>query len=43
MKRNLLVIFAALLILSSCSGYDPGISEAFMKYRLKEGVIPMSI
>jgi hypothetical protein len=43
MKRNLLVIFAALLILSSCSGYDPGISEAFMKYRLKERVTTVEV
>ncbi|QGY46909.1 DUF4252 domain-containing protein [Maribellus comscasis] len=43
MKRNIFFIFAALLILSSCSGYDPGVSEAFMKYRLKEGVTTITV
>ena len=43
MKRNLLIIGVALLVLTSCSGYDPGISEAFMKYRLKEGVTTVTV
>ncbi len=43
MKRNLLAIFIPLLILTSCSGYDPGISEAFMKYRFKEGVTTVTV
>lgn len=43
MKKNIFIVFAALLILSSCSGYDPGVSEAFMKYRLKEGVTTITV
>ncbi len=43
MKRNILIIFAAFLILSSCNGYDPGVSEAFMKYRLKDGVTTITV
>lgn len=42
MKRNIIIILASIFILSSCN-YDPGISEAFMKYRLKDGVTTISV
>ncbi len=41
MKKHLLIILAAFL-LASC-GYDRGVSEAFMKYRFKEGVTTITI
>ncbi len=42
MKRALLVLFGAILLLSSCS-YEPGVSEAYNKYRFKDGVVTVSI
>jgi len=43
MKKQFVLIFiSALFILSSCS-YEPGISEAFTKYRFKDGVTTITV
>lgn len=42
MKRSLLVLLGAILIFTSCS-YEPGVSEAFTKYRFKDGVTTVSV
>lgn len=42
MKKNLLLLIAAIFILTSCE-YTPGVSEAFTKYRFKDGVFTLSV
>jgi hypothetical protein len=42
MKTNLLFLIATLLLFSSCD-YNPGVSEAFTKYRFKDGVTTITI
>jgi hypothetical protein len=42
MKPILLILLATLLVLSSCE-YNPGVSEAFTKYRFKDGVTTITI
>ncbi len=42
MKRNLLLLIVAIFILTSCE-YTPGVSEAFTKYRFKDGVFTLSV
>ncbi len=42
MKRALILLAAILFLFSSCD-YDPGISEAFAKYRFKEGVTTITV
>ncbi len=42
MKKNLLLLIAAIFILTSCE-YTPGVSEAFAKYRFKHGVFTLSV
>lgn len=42
MKPKLLFALAILLIFASCE-YNPGVSEAFTKYRFKEGVTTITI
>ena len=42
MKKLLPILFASIFIFSSCS-YDRGVSEAFMKYRFKEGVTTITV
>ena len=42
MKRVLILLAAILFLFSSC-GYEPGVSEAFAKYRFKEGVTTITV
>ena len=42
MKRNILFLFAFALILMSCSE-NPEVSSAYNKYRLKDGVVTVSV
>lgn len=42
MKPILLILLAFLFLLSSCE-YNPGVSEAFTKYRFKDGVTTITI
>jgi hypothetical protein len=42
MKTILLFLLATLLLFSSCE-YNPGVSEAFTKYRFKDGVTTITI
>jgi len=42
MKTNLLFLLATLFLLSSCE-YNPGVSEAFTKYRFKEGITTITV
>jgi len=42
MKREFLLLLGAILMLSSCS-YEPGVSEAYNKYRFKDGVVTVSV
>lgn len=42
MKTILLLLIVTLFLFSSCE-YTPGVSEAFMKYRFKDGVTTISI
>ena len=42
MKSILLFAFASIFLFTSCE-YNPGVSEAFTKYRFKEGVTTISI
>jgi hypothetical protein len=42
MKKNLLLLIAAIFILTSCE-YTPGVSEAFIKYRFKDGVFTLTV
>lgn len=42
MKTNLLFLLATFFLLSSCE-YNPGVSEAFTKYRFKEGVTTITV
>jgi hypothetical protein len=42
MKTILLFLLAMLLLFSSCE-YNPGVSEAFTKYRFKDGVTTITI
>lgn len=42
MKTILFFLLATLLLLSSCE-YNPGVSEAFTKYRFKDGVTTITI
>ena len=42
MKTILLFLFVTLFLLSSCE-YNPGVSEAFTKYRFKDGVTTITI
>ncbi|MEN8116556.1 MAG: DUF4252 domain-containing protein [Bacteroidota bacterium] len=42
MKKLAVILFAALIGFSSCS-YEPGVSEAFTKYRFKDGVTTITV
>lgn len=42
MKRNILFLFAFALLLMSCSE-NPEVSSAYNKYRLKDGVVTVSV
>ena len=42
MKIHLLFLFVIVLTLTSCE-YNPGVSEAFTKYRFKEGVTTITV
>lgn len=42
MKPILLILVAFLFMLSSCE-YNPGVSEAFTKYRFKDGITTITI
>jgi len=42
MKTILLFLFATIFLFSSCE-YNPGVSEAFTKYRFKDGVTTITI
>lgn len=42
MKTILPIIFLTLFLFTSCE-YDPGVSEAFMKYRFKDGVTTITV
>jgi len=42
MKTIYLFLFASLFLFSSCE-YNPGVSEAFTKYRFKEGVTTITV
>lgn len=42
MKTILLFLFVTLFLLSSCE-YNPGVSEAFTKYRFKDGVTSITV
>lgn len=42
MKRNILLLLGIVIVLSSCS-YESGVSEAYNKYRFKEGVTTVSV
>lgn len=42
MKTIFLLLLVTLFLFSSCE-YNPGVSEAFMKYRFKDGVTTISI
>lgn len=42
MKKIALLLFSFLLIFASCS-YEPGVSEAYSKYRFKEGVTTITV
>jgi len=42
MKTILLFLFVTLFLLSSCE-YNPGVSEAFTKYRFKDGVTTITV
>lgn len=42
MKNFTFFFIAALFVFSSCS-YEPGVSEAFTKYRFKDGVTTVSV
>jgi hypothetical protein len=42
MKHIAIIFFAFLFIFTSCS-YEPGVSEAFTKYRFKDGVTTLSV
>ena len=42
MKKIYLILIASVLLLSSCE-YNPGVSEAFTKYRFRDGVITVTV
>lgn len=42
MKKILFIFIASIFIFTSCS-YEPGVSEAFTKYRFKDGVTTLSV
>ncbi len=42
MKKIYFIFIAALLVLTSCE-YNPGVSEAFTKYRFKDGVTTITV
>lgn len=42
MKKFIPILFAFLFVFSSCS-YEPGVSEAFAKYRFKDGVVNVTV
>ena len=42
MKKTLFILTAVLFVFTSCT-YEPGVSEAFTKYRLKEGVTTVTV
>lgn len=42
MKKYTFLIIALIMVLTSCS-YEPGVSEAFNKYRFKDGVVTVSV
>lgn len=42
MRKLSFLLFAILLVFTSCS-YEPGVSEAFTKYRFKEGVTTVTV
>ncbi len=42
MKKIYFILIATLFVLSSCE-YNPGVSEAFTKYRFKDGVTTITI
>lgn len=42
MKKYTFIFIAILFLLSACS-YEPGVSEAFNKYRFKEGVTTITV
>jgi hypothetical protein len=42
MRKIVFVSIAILFVFTSCS-YEPGISEAFMKYRFKDGVTTVTV
>ena len=42
MKTTIISFFALILIFASCS-YEPGVSEAYNKYRFKDGVTTVSV
>ncbi len=42
MKKVVLILAAFLFVLVSCS-YEPGVSEAYTKYRLKDGVTTITV
>jgi len=42
MKQFTFLLIAILLVLTSCS-YEPGVSEAFAKYRFKDGVTTVTV
>lgn len=42
MKKLSLLLVVALFLLTSCE-YNPGVSEAFTKYRFKEGITTISV
>ena len=42
MKTKLLFAIAVIFLLSSCE-YQPGVSEAFAKYRFKKGVTTITV
>jgi hypothetical protein len=42
MKKFAFLIVALIVVLASCS-YEPGVSEAYNKYRFKDGVVTVSV
>jgi hypothetical protein len=41
--KNITIISILILVLATSCSYEPGISEAFTKYRFKDGVTTISI
>lgn len=42
MKKLSFLLFAVILVFASCS-YEPGVSEAYTKYRFKDGVTTVTV